>query len=388
MLDSLRPAAPHASRLAEAVQAVRRIRGVQMRVTGILGLCLTLVSIVVYIVPISQIARTNPWWAIVAGAIVGDQLKAYALLVAVVIADDAVDRGTPRRTAYVLAALVGCVAGVIASEAFAAMWRAHFLLGAPPSTRPWLRGDAALFYRPIFALTNWLLIGAAAVFLYAERRAALGTAERFRVADLDRIRRSKVALESRLQAMQARVEPQFLFNTLVQVERLYELDAVLAARMLADLIAYLRAAMPLMRETSSTVARELQLAQAYLDIVGMRLGDRLAITIEMPAGGEDMRMPPMMLLPLIDHAIVRGFAPASAAGEVRIRTEVDRGRLRLTITDSGAGFVPDTDVDGLAPVRERLAALYGDQAALQLRRSGPNSTEAILDIPLEHRVSA
>jgi LytS/YehU family sensor histidine kinase len=223
------------------------------------------------------------------------------------------------------------------------------------------------------------------VFLYAGRRAALRTAERLQAAELDRIRRSKLALGSRLQAMQARVEPQFLFNTLAQVERLYELDAKLAARMLDDLIAYLRAAMPLMRDTSSTVAQEFELARAYLDIVRVRLGERLAFTIQTPSGSNDIRMPPMMLLPLIDHAIVRGFTPPNVEGAISIRSEVDSGRLRLTITDSGAGFVPETGGEGLTAIRERIAALYGDKGALQFRRSNPTSTEAVLDIPLEHR---
>ncbi|HEX6794370.1 MAG TPA: histidine kinase, partial [Casimicrobiaceae bacterium] len=333
---------PPLFRLDSAVNAIRGIDAAQLRVTAILGICLTLVTLAVFWVPIMQMARTNPLWAVVAEVAIGDQLRAFCLLVAVVIANSAADGGYPPRKAYVLAALVGCVVGVVVDEAFGWLWRAVFETGPPPPGRPWLQGYASLVFRPLFALTHWLLIGSAAVFLYAGRRAALRTAERLRAAELDRIRRSKLSLESRLQAMQARVEPQFLFNTLVQVERLYDLDAELAARMLDDLIAYLRAAMPLMRDTSSTVAQEFELARAYLDIVRLRLGERLAVTIETPPQGEHIRMPPMMLLPLIDHAIVRGFMPTNAEGAIAIRTDITEGRLRLTITDSGAGFVPET----------------------------------------------
>jgi len=92
-----------------------------------------------------------------------------------------------------------------------------------------------------------------------------------------------------------------------------------------------------------------------------------------------------MLLPLIDHAIVRGLVPPNAAGAISIRTEVTQGRLRLRIADSGAGFVPETGDQGLAAIRERLAALYGDDAALQFRQSNSTSSEAVLDLPLEHR---
>ncbi|MGE5669720.1 MAG: sensor histidine kinase [Betaproteobacteria bacterium] len=372
-------------RLALAIDAVLAITTTQLRVTAVLGLCLTTISLVVFWAPIMQIARNNSWWAIVTEVAVADQIKAFILLIALVVANRAADEGHPPRNAYVLASLVGCVVGVAASETFEWTWRAMFLTGPAPAARPWLQGHAILYYRPIFSLTNWLVTGSAAVFLYAGRRAALRTAQRLRTAELERIRRSKLALESRLQAMQARVEPQFLFNTLIHVERLYELDAELAARMLDDLIAYLRAAMPLMRDTSSTVAQEFELARAYLDIVRVRLGKRLAVTIETPSGGENIRMPPMMLLPLIDHAIVRGFTPTNAEGAISIRTDVTNDRLRLTITDSGAGFVPDADGEGLTAIHERLRALYGDGGALQLRRSHSTSTEAVLDIPLERR---
>jgi LytS/YehU family sensor histidine kinase len=82
---------------------------------------------------------------------------------------------------------------------------------------------------------------------------------------------------------------------------------------------------------------------------------------------------------------VRGFGPASAAGAITIRTDVADGHLRLTITDGESGFVPETGGEGLTAIRERLTALYGDKGALQLRRSGSTSTEAVVDIPLEHR---
>ncbi|HEX7328970.1 MAG TPA: histidine kinase [Casimicrobiaceae bacterium] len=188
--------------------------------------------------------------------------------------------------------------------------------------------------------------------------------------------------------MQARVEPQFLFNTLLQVERLYELDARLAAQMMDELIAYLRAAMPRMRDTSSTVAQEIELVRAYLAIVRLRLGERLAVHVEVPAEAAPMRMPPMMLLPLIDHAVVRGLEPLTAGGTISVRAVVDAGRLRLTIADSGVGLVPASDGGGIAAIRERLDALYRGDATLDLRRRSGDPTLAVLDLPLEHSAAA
>jgi LytS/YehU family sensor histidine kinase len=99
-------------------------------------------------------------------------------------------------------------------------------------------------------------------------------------------------------------------------------------------------------------------------------------------------MPPMMLLPLIDHAVVRGLEPATGAGAIRIRTEVSGGRLRLTIVDSGVGFAPEGGGDGIAVIRERLEALYGGDARLDLHRADEHATRAVLDLPLEARAGS
>ena len=95
-----------------------------------------------------------------------------------------------------------------------------------------------------------------------------------------------------------------------------------------------------------------------------------------------------MLLPLIDHAVVRGLEPATAAGTISVRAVVDGGRLHLTITDSGAGFVPASDGDGIAAIRERLEALYRGEATLDLRRRSGDPTLAVLDLPLEQSGTA
>jgi LytS/YehU family sensor histidine kinase len=184
--------------------------------------------------------------------------------------------------------------------------------------------------------------------------------------------------------MQARVEPQFLFNTLSQVERLYELDRSIGQRMLDDLIVYLRAAMPLMRSTSSTVAQELELARAYLNIVKVRLGNRLTFEINAPEGISDARLPPMMLLPLIDHAIAVGLETTRAEGRIRIAVQPAGTNLRLVVVDSGAGFIPEAVGDGISAIRDRLAMLYGERAELVLRQRAEGSTEAVMHIPLEN----
>ena len=363
--------------------ALRNLRWPQIRVAILFGLAMSVLSIL----------RSFPnvlYWAqydedshlILLGTVIGYQIKAFVLVVAIVIADRAVDDGAPHRRTYVLAALLGCAAAVVVSELFGEPWRVA-LLGENddrPADISWIRYYS---YHPIFNFAILLMTGAPAVFLYADRRAAMKTAAILHAAELDRVRRSRIALESRLAAMQARVEPQFLFNTLDQVEHLYAQDPALGSRMLDDLIAYLRAAMPLMRDTSSTVAQELELARSHLGIAKIRLGDRLAFDIDVPAGLGSARMPPMMLLPLLDHALGRGLARSGSGGTIRIGVGVEAGRLSLRITDSGAGFVPDAGGDGIASISERLHALYGTAARLGLRMREGGGSEAVIDVPYE-----
>jgi len=242
--------------------------------------------------------------------------------------------------------------------------------------------DAFGFARWVFY--QWLLLAGAATFAYLDWRRTRGAQQRMHAAEVDRARSARHALESRLQAMQARVEPQFLFNTLTQVRDLYRSDAVQGERMLDELIAYLRAAMPKMRDTSSTVRQEIELGRAYLAIVSLRPGGRLAYEIELPdALVAEARMPPMMLLPLLDHAIGHRFVEPGASEQLRIRTGIAEGSVRLEVSASGGELTPRNGNDAIDGIRERLAALYGEEATLDLREGKGGATEAVLEFPFE-----
>ena len=382
---------------AMAADALRGVGWVQVRIAVLYGLGITAFNTAVFSMQWLEMSQQNlPVPLFILRDAIWDQVVAFCLVLAVVIADRAVDEGARPRSAYAVATLASFVlAYLLRQPVILAFDSLVGHLGTPADQELPDVVKRHVFWA-LFILPQGLVMNASAVFLYADRRAARKTATRLRSAELDRTRRSRLAFESRLQAMQARIEPQFLFNTLAQVERLYEDDPAQAGNMLDALISYLRAAMPMMRDTSSTVGREIELARAYLDIVRLRLGERLSVAIEAPPGADDIRMPPMMLLPLIDHAIVRGLEPATGAGvgagagagAIRIHTDVRDGRLRLLIRDSGVGFAPETGGDGIAALRERLDALYGSSARLELRRTDPHATEAVLDLPLESSAGA
>jgi hypothetical protein len=292
-----------------------------------------------------------------------NELIALGLVLAVAAAGRAVATRRAGRGAYVLAVVLAAVVVTPIVHAF------H-----PFADRPWLSST-------VYAAACWMMFGGLATFVYVDRKRALTTSARLAAAELARTKRLRQVLETQLQAMQARVEPRFLFNTLAHVRQLYDVDSSRAEIMLEELIAYLRAAMPHIRDSASTLAQESELARAYLGIIKVRLGDRLDYTIDVSEGSGDVRVPAMVLLPLIDHAIARGPGQATYSGVLRIATEVANRRLRITIGDSGAGLAPGAAGDDVASIRERLIALYGDAATLVLRSFESGSSEAVMEIP-------
>lgn len=190
--------------------------------------------------------------------------------------------------------------------------------------------------------------------------------------------------EAQLKMMQAQVEPHFLFNTLASVDYLIEADPARASTMQKNLIQYLRAALPQMREGSTTLGKEVALCRAYLEILKVRMDDRLQFAITVPQGLSSAQFPPMMLQSLVENAIKHGLEPKPEGGSLTLTASVNHGRLRVTVADTGLGFgvgtSPGTGV-GLSNVRERLQALYGGQAQLLVEANSPSGTIATIEVP-------
>jgi hypothetical protein len=309
-----------------------------------------------------------------------DQVMSHALALAVAVADRQVATGPAGRLTYVVAGVAGIVAGGLVLAAILHAGPDLFADGdswPEARTLPWFRGVFALY-----TVFHWLLFGGAAVLFYGERRLAEAAVERLRGAELDRITQSRRIVESTLQLMQARIEPQFLFNTLMQVKQLYGREPTLAESMLDELGAFLRAAMPHMRDSSSTAGQEIELARAYLGILRIRLRDRLHYVIEMPAELATGRLPSMMLLPLIDHAVKQALASPVEDVRLRITASLAGARFRLMIGSTARGSGESTEA-AVAGIRERLDILYRGDACLTLGRSPSGGMQALLDVPFE-----
>ena len=202
-------------------------------------------------------------------------------------------------------------------------------------------------------------------------------------------------VQARLKLLQAQVEPHFLFNTLAAVDYLIETDPKRASEMQKLLISYLRAALPQMRQESSTLGRELALIRPYLELLKLRIEDRLSYDIQVPAGLESTVFPPMVLQTLVENAIKHGIEPKPEGGRVTVSAQVVDGRLCVEVADTGVGlqhghvFAASTAGSGLGldNIRSRLAMLYPGKSCLELRAGDPQGTVASLSIPYQSEAS-
>ena len=200
-------------------------------------------------------------------------------------------------------------------------------------------------------------------------------------AEAERERLERQGVQAELKLLQAQVEPHFLFNTLANVRHLVQTQSSDALSMLDHLIHYLRTALPEIRSEGSTLGREAELARAYLEIMRLRMGGALDFAIDVPAGLARAPFPPLMLITLVENAIKHGVAPMGR-GRITIAAAERDGRLRVEVADDGRGLTgePGQGV-GLANVRERLRALYGEGGRLELTAREPAGVEASIVVP-------
>ncbi len=202
--------------------------------------------------------------------------------------------------------------------------------------------------------------------------------------ELERATLERQALDAQFKLLHAQIEPHFLFNTLANVQALVETGSARAAPVLRSLIAYLRAAMPRLRAGDGTLADELALVRAYLELMHLRMPDRLQYTLAVPQALTGVRFPSMALLTLVENAVRHGIDPAEQGGRIEVGARADGVRLLLWVADSGVGLDPNaTPGTGLAHLRERLAAFYGSAARLDLLVAEPHGLRAELVLPAD-----
>lgn len=252
--------------------------------------------------------------------------------------------------------------------------------GGPPlwQDKQRLEGLAFMIFLGLL-IGPWVALGA-----LVRQKDALARTQALSFA-LERSELERRATDARLALMQAQVQPHFLFNTLANVRALVETGSPRALPVLDSLIAYLRAAIPRLDAGAATLADEVALVRAYLDIMRMRMPDRLSFRIETGPGTDNLPCPPMTVLTLVENAVRHGIDPAEEGGEILVKAWAAGGTCHVHVDDGGLGLRSGTGGPGtgLATLRQRLALAFGPNASLSLTERDTGGVSARLSWPVK-----
>ena len=247
------------------------------------------------------------------------------------------------------------------------------------------KGPLVIFATATLGLLMALLATGLAMLRQREKVAIEAS---IRAESAARLREEQLAhrvVDARLAALQAQVEPHFLFNTLGAITELAEPSSPAAAELCRQLVDFLRGSLGALRAGTTTLGTDIDIATAYLQVMATRLGRRMSWSIDVSEPLREVALPPAMTISLVENAIKHGIEPWPEAATIAISARVDREGLVLVVEDTGRGLVDAEDGTGfgLANIRARLRLQYGDRASLELSPNRPRGTRAMLRVPIE-----
>jgi hypothetical protein len=215
-------------------------------------------------------------------------------------------------------------------------------------------------------------------------------AEHWRRVALEKISQEKSEADMKLTVLQAQVEPHFLFNTLASMRSLVTSDPPRAAQTIDALARHLRATLPKIRANTgasrSTLAEQFAICESYLELMKLRLGDRLRVEIELPAALHDAPFPPLLLISLVENAIKHGVEPKPGNTRVTLSARLVQERLEVRVEDDGAGLALGMgEGTGLANIRAQLMTSFGTAATFELAARESGGVRAVIVVPHESR---
>jgi LytS/YehU family sensor histidine kinase len=271
---------------------------------------------------------------------------------------------------------------------------AYALVGAAGVVAAWTldslltTGRAGLRFDPMIvawqAVMGGLIYLAIAGGAYAWQNAQRVREESARAAQADALR-----ARAELAVLRSQLNPHFLFNTLHAALGLVRRDPALAERALERLGEVLHYGLRMHREALDqvTLANEWAFVRSYLEIESLRLEERLRLHLEADPGAMEELVPPFVLQPLVENAILHAVAPRKAGGRVAITARRHGDGLRLEVCDDGPGMPASPERSGnglgLQLLRERLAMLYAGRANLSLQPADGGGLRATIDLPLD-----
>ena len=203
------------------------------------------------------------------------------------------------------------------------------------------------------------------------------------------VSREKQMVQAQMRLLQAQIEPHFLFNTLANIQSLIARSPDKATLMMDNFIAYLRESLSASRSQQGTVKQEFDLLKHYLDLIKIRMADRLEYDLNLAPELAKVALAPMLLQPIVENAIKHGLEPKVNGGRVAVRAYKTEDCMVISVEDNGLGFADNADSAasgvGLANLRERIAVLYDGQARLEIVDAGPSKqtgTRVSLIVPI------
>jgi len=231
---------------------------------------------------------------------------------------------------------------------------------------------------------RWSAVALAVSAMFYLWRMSFDANEQLRNDTLRRLNIEHQLTNTRLAALRSQIEPHFLFNTLATLRWLQRTKPEAGARLLANFIDYLRRIGPMLECTEVALGDEIDLMRAYLEVVEMRMGERLHVAIDVPSNLRRARVPPLALATLVENAVKHGIARAQYGGEIAILAREVAHQLVLSVTDTGVGFNPGSGGGtgiGLNNVCSRLSTLYGALGSLRVEANTPTGVRATLRLP-------
>ena len=232
-----------------------------------------------------------------------------------------------------------------------------------------------------------LFFGATGSLIFTTREQLYQSSRQLAEFELRQSQQQQLLAETELKLLQAQIEPHFLFNTLSNITQLIRSEPELAVNTLENLTTLLRASLARTRSGESTLGQEIDFAGAYLAIQATRMQGRLRYELDLPEDLREIPLPPLLVQPLLENAVIHGIEAEPEGGEINFSARRIDDELILSVSDTGAGIgesgVGAGGGSGLRNVRDRLQLRYGEGASLELTPASPRGVSAIISIPLQ-----